>query len=135
RGVDGAVFRLDEDYFRRVKFDGITLEASAGVDMQKLVIRTVRQGLAGIECLAGIPGTIGGGVRMNAGGKFGDIGAVITHVQVMDSQGNLFERSKDDLVFDYRQTNISAPFILSATLELEEDDPNTIAHRTREIWM
>src|SRR5206468_9284135 len=82
RGVDGAVFRLDEDYFRRVKFDGITLEASAGVDMQKLVIRTVRQGLAGIECLAGIPGTIGGGVRMNAGGKFGDIGGVITRVLV-----------------------------------------------------
>src|SRR6266542_3129318 len=96
-GVDGAVFRLDQEHFRTVRYNGTILEAGAGVDMQKLVLRTVRQGLAGIECLAGIPGTIGGGVRMNAGGKFGDIGAVITTVQVMDNEGILFERTKDDL--------------------------------------
>ena len=98
-------------------------------------LRTVRAGLAGIECLAGIPGTIGGGVRMNAGGKFGDIGEVITKVQVMDINGELFDRTKDDLVFDYRSTNISATFILSATLELEEDDPDRIMKKTKEIWM
>jgi UDP-N-acetylmuramate dehydrogenase len=103
--------------------------------MQKLILRTVRQGLAGIECLAGIPGTIGGGVRMNAGGKFGDIGAVVSRVLVMDYEGTLFERTKDDLVFDYRSTNISAKFILSATLELEEDDPERIMRKTKEIWM
>jgi UDP-N-acetylmuramate dehydrogenase len=134
-GVDGAVFRLDQEHFRRVKFDGNKLEAGAGVDMQKLLLRTVRQGLSGIECLAGIPGTIGGGVRMNAGGKFGDIGAVITQVQVMDNEGTLFERTKDDLVFDYRSTNISAKFILGATLELEEEDPERIMRKTKEIWM
>src|SRR5690349_14539287 len=116
-GVDGAVFRLDQDFFRRVRYDGTRLEAGAGVDMQKLLIRTVRQGLAGIECLAGIPGTVGGGVRMNAGGKFGDIGAVITRVQVMAEDGTLFERTKDDLVFEYRSTNIAARFILGATME------------------
>jgi UDP-N-acetylmuramate dehydrogenase len=103
--------------------------------MQRLVLRTVRQGLAGIECLAGIPGTVGGGVRMNAGGKFGDIGALVTNVQVMDVTGLLFERSKDDLVFDYRSTNIAAKFILSASLELEEDDPERIMKKTKEIWM
>jgi UDP-N-acetylmuramate dehydrogenase len=103
--------------------------------MQKLVLRTCRQGLAGIECLAGIPGTLGGGVRMNAGGKFGDIGALVTTVQVMDAEGTVFDRTKDDLVFDYRSTNIMAPFILGATLELEEDDPERIMHKTKEIWM
>ena len=103
--------------------------------MQKLVLRTVRQGLAGIECLAGIPGTVGGGVRMNAGGKFGDIGALVTRVQVMDAQGIVFERLKDDLVFDYRSTNIVAPFILGATLELDEEDPERITKRMKEIWM
>jgi UDP-N-acetylmuramate dehydrogenase len=135
QGVDGAVFRLDHDFWRRVKFAGNTLEAGAGVDMQRLLVRTIKQGLAGIECLAGIPGTIGGGVRMNAGGKFGDIGALITRVSVMDVTGVLFERTKDDLVFDYRSTNISARFILSATLELDEDDPERIMKRTKEIWM
>src|SRR6185369_15718864 len=76
-GVDGAVFRLDQDAWRTVKFDRNMVEVGAGVDMQKLILRTCRQGLSGIECLAGIPGTIGGGIRMNAGGKFGDIGAVV----------------------------------------------------------
>lgn len=134
-GVNGAVFRLDDEFWRRVKFEEGVCEAGAGVDMQKLVLRTCKQGLTGIECLAGIPGTIGGGIRMNAGGKFGDIGAVVTRVTVMDREGTIFERLKDDLVFDYRTTNISAPFILGATLQLEEDDPDRIMKKTKEIWM
>ncbi|HEX8912230.1 MAG TPA: UDP-N-acetylmuramate dehydrogenase [Humisphaera sp.] len=134
-GVNGAVFRLDTEYFRRVEVKGTTLDVGAGADMQKLVLKTVRQGLAGIECLAGIPGTIGGGVRMNAGGKFGDIGAVVTRVTVMSADGTVFDRHKDDLVFDYRSTNISAPFILGAQLELDEDDPDRILRKTKEIWM
>jgi len=134
-GVNGAVFRLDQEFWRRVKFENNVVEVGSGVDMQKLILRTVRQGLAGIECLAGIPGTIGGGIRMNCGGKFGDIGARITRVQVMDTAGTLYERLKDDMVFEYRSTNISAAFILGATLELEEDDPERIMQRTKEIWM
>jgi UDP-N-acetylmuramate dehydrogenase len=135
QGVNGAVFRLSEENWRKVRFEGNTLEVGAGADMQKLVLRTVRQGLAGIECLAGIPGTVGGGIKMNAGGKFGDIGAIVTKVTVMDQEGTVFERTKDDLVFDYRSTNIAAKFILSATMELDEDDPDRIMKKTKEIWM
>ena len=134
-GVNGAVFRLDQEHWERTEIRGTTVEVGAGVDMAKLVVKTVRAGLAGIECLAGIPGTIGGGVRMNAGGKFGDIGAVVTRVTVMSSDGTVFDRTKDDLVFDYRSTNISAPFILGAHLELDEEDPEPIMRRTKEIWM
>ena len=134
-GVNGAVFKFSQEYWRRVKFDKQIVDVGAGVDIQKLILRTVRHGLAGIECLAGIPGTIGGGIRMNCGGKFGDLGARVTRVQVMDSSGTVFERTKDDLVFDYRSTNIAAPFILGATLELEEEDPERIMKRTKEIWM
>ncbi len=134
-GVNGAVFRLDSDHFRRVHIQAGNVEVGAGADMQKLVLRSVRAGLAGIECLAGIPGTIGGGIRMNAGGKFGDIGAVVSVVTVMDQNGEIFHRTKDDLVFDYRSTNISAKFILDARLELEEDEPDNILRRTKEIWM
>jgi UDP-N-acetylmuramate dehydrogenase len=134
-GVNGAVFRLDQEYFRRVKFDGAKVEVGAGVDMQKLIVRTIRQGLAGIECLAGIPGTIGGGIRMNAGGKFGDIGASVLNCTVMDNEGTIFERTRDDLIFEYRHTNIAARFILGATLDLEEDDPDRIMKRTKEYWM
>ena len=134
-GVDGAVFRLDGDAWRDVNFDRNTVEVGAGMDMQKLVLRSVRQGLAGIESLAGIPGTVGGGIRMNAGGKFGDIGAVVQSVKVMDAEGTIFDRERDELVFEYRHTNIAAPFILSAKLELDEEDPQPIMRRTKEIWM
>ena len=72
---------------------------------------------------------------MNAGGKFGDLGAVVTRVSVMDQSGMLFERTKDDLVFDYRSTNISAKFILGATLELDEEDPERVVKKVKEIWM
>ncbi len=134
-GVDGVVIKLDQDFWRRVKIDKTTLEVGAGVDMQKLILRTVRAGLAGIESLAGIPGTIGGGIRMNAGGKYGDIGSRVTKVTVMSQDGTVFERYKDDLLFEYRSTNIAAPFILGATLELEQEDPEELMRRTKEIWM
>lgn len=134
-GVNGAVFRFDQEHWRKVKIDGASLEVGAGVDMQKLVLHACRSGLSGIECLAGIPGTIGGGIRMNAGGKYGDIGSVVCRVGVMDQSGLMFDRHKDDLVFDYRSTNIVAKFILGATLRLEEDDPQRIMRKVKEIWM
>jgi UDP-N-acetylmuramate dehydrogenase len=134
-GVNAAVFRLEEEHWRTVRYENNLVHVGAGVDMQKLIVRTVREGLAGVENLAGIPGTIGGGIRMNAGGKFGDIGAVVKTVTVMDAEGTVFERTKDDLVFEYRHTNIAARFILRATLELDEDDPNRIMKRMKEVWM
>lgn len=134
-GVDGAVFRFAAESFRQVGFDGTRVTAGAGADLQRLVVDSCRQGLSGLECLAGIPGTVGGGVRMNAGGRFGDIGAVVRSVRVMDDEGTIFERTRDDLVFGYRTSNIVARFILGATFDLEEDDPAALGKRTREIWM
>ena len=134
-GVDGAVFRLDRDFFRHVKFEKDALEVGAGVDMQRLVLMACRQGLSGLESLAGIPGTVGGGIRMNAGGKFGDIGAVATRVHVMDLNGVISELPKDELVFDYRSTNISAKFITGARFALDQEDPDRIMRKVKEIWM
>lgn len=134
-GVNAAVFRLDQDFFRHVKFEKNIVEVGAGVDMQKLILMACRNGLSGLECLAGIPGTVGGGIRMNAGGKFGDIGAVVKRVGVMDVSGLLFDRTKDDLIFDYRSTNISAKFITHAQFELDEEDPERIMRKVKEIWM
>lgn len=135
KGVEGAVFQLNDPFWKNVSFNNTQLDIGAGVDMAKLLVKCVRAGKSGLECLAGIPGTIGGGIRMNAGGKFGDIGSVISTVTVMDASGEIFQRTKDDLVFDYRKTNIVAPFILGATLQLQDEDPDAIMARTKEIWM
>jgi UDP-N-acetylmuramate dehydrogenase len=103
--------------------------------MAKLTLNTSRDGLAGFEVMAGIPGTIGGGIRMNAGGKYGDIGALVTSVDVMDAHGNITTRNKDDLIFSYRACNITAPIILGATLQLEAADATETTRRMKEIWM
>lgn len=134
-GVDGAVFRLDDEFWRQVRVDHATVTAGAGVDLQRLLLDSVRQGLGGLECLAGIPATIGGAVRMNAGGKFGEIGSLVRGVRLMDIEGNIFERTREELSFSYRRSNIDATFILEATLELEEEDPEPLARRMKEIWM
>ena len=111
------------------------VEAGAGVDMQKLLLRTVRQGLAGIECLAGIPGTLGGGVRMNAGGKFGDLGAVVTRVQVMDSAGVILSAPRMTWCsITARQT--SPPRSFSALRWIwKRKIHGPIMERTKQIWM
>jgi UDP-N-acetylmuramate dehydrogenase len=72
---------------------------------------------------------------MNAGGSFGDIGSSVETITLMDNQGNIFEKSKPELRFDYRQTNITAKFILNAHLNLTEGDPEQIMRTVKEIWI
>ena len=134
-GVDGVVVRLEGPHWERVEINGTTVTANAGVDLQKLLLQTVRAGLAGIETLAGIPATVGGAARMNAGGKYGDFGNAVRSLTVMDAEGNVYDRTRDDLIWEYRRVNVVAPLILSATLELEADDPDALARRMKEVWM
>jgi UDP-N-acetylmuramate dehydrogenase len=134
-GVSGAVVALSNECFRTVAINGQIVRAGAGKDVQKLVLECTHAGLSGLECLAGIPGTVGGEVKMNAGGTFGDIGASVQRLTVMDKNGQVEVREKDELVFEYRRSNISAKFILDATFNLEPDDPQRILAKVKEIWM
>lgn len=135
QGVDALVIRFAHENWHKVEQDGDLIRVGAGVDLQKLIVKMIRAGRTGIENLAGIPGTIGGTIRMNAGGKFGDLGSVVQGVRVMEKNGTVRDIPRDDLIFDYRSTNISAPFILGATLRLEEDSPDEIMKRYKEVWM
>ena len=141
-GVNGAVIAMNgpgEGAFKQVtieKKDGTgTVTAGAGKDVQKLVLECTHAGLSGLECLAGIPGSIGGSIKGNAGGAFGDIGSAVRAVTVMDTHSRVSARDKDDLVFEYRKSNINAKFILDATFGLSEDDPQRIMTKVKEIWM
>jgi UDP-N-acetylmuramate dehydrogenase len=86
-------------------------------------------GLSGLECMAGIPGTVGGAVRMNAGGGSGEFGDVVRDVTVMDSGGVIETWSRDRLGFGYRRSEIGDRIVLSARLELVEEDPVTVRRR------
>ncbi len=135
QGVKGAVIKLDSESFCKVEYDGPLLTVGAGADLGKLVLDCVRKGLGGIEALTGIPGSVGGAVTMNAGGIFGDFGSAIESVTLMDNQGNVFEKSKPELSFDYRQTNITAKIILAAQIKLYEADPQQLLKTVKEIWI
>jgi UDP-N-acetylmuramate dehydrogenase len=134
-GVRGAVIKLDSERFTQVEFAEQEVTAWAGAELSKLVLSCVEKGLSGIETLTGIPGSVGGAVKMNAGGNFGDFGAVVETVALMDKSGNIFEKSKPELEFDYRRTNITARFILNARLKLNPGDPEQIMRTIKEIWI
>jgi UDP-N-acetylmuramate dehydrogenase len=134
-GVRGAVIHLGQGEFTRTELIDGGLRAAAGADMGKLVLRCVREGLSGLECLTGVPGTVGGCVKMNAGGAFGDIGNIIESVQVMTDHAEVFTRPRAELAFAYRSTNISAKFILGAEFRLSEDDPHRILQQVKQIWI
>lgn len=139
QGIDGAVICMNGSggsaEFKKVRIEGTMVTAGAGKDVQKLVLECTNAGLSGLECLAGIPGSVGGEIKMNAGGAFGDIGSAIHSVKVMDLHGHVRVLEKDDLVFEYRKSNISAKFILEATFALAEDDKEHVMNKVKEIWM
>lgn len=135
QGVRGAVIKLDHDAFKETQFQEDRVIAWAGADLKTLVLSSVQQGLSGIEMLTGIPGSIGGAVRMNAGGSFGDIGSVVDSVTLMDMNGKVFEKSKPELSFDYRSTNITARVVLNAKIHLTPGDPEQIMRTLQETWI
>jgi UDP-N-acetylmuramate dehydrogenase len=129
------VIKLEAEQFAQIKYGARELTAWAGAELSKLVLTCVEKGLSGIEALTGIPGSVGGAVKMNAGGNFGDFGSAVDSVTLMDSSGNIFEKSKPELEFDYRQTNITAKFVLNARLKLNSADPEQIMRTVKEIWI
>jgi UDP-N-acetylmuramate dehydrogenase len=134
-GVRGAVIQLKSENFSQISFVKEQVAAGAGVELSRLLLDCAKKGLSGLEPLAGIPGSIGGAVRMNSGGNFGDIGTVIESVTLMDEDGKVFEKKKPELQFDYRQTNIAAKFILEAKLNMMAGDPEQITRTIKEIWV
>ena len=134
-GVNGVVLRLSPSGFGKVRREDDLLHAGAIAKLSTLVATAARAGLAGAECLVGIPGSVGGAVRMNAGGSFGDVGSIIEAVTVIDAAGHLLARGKDDLMFGYRHTNINAKVVLDATVRLIPGDSDLLLRRMKEIWM
>ncbi len=134
-GLRAAVIKLEAEQFAQIKYDAQEVIAGAGAELSKLVLTCVEKGLSGIEALTGIPGSVGGAVKMNAGGNFGDLGAAVESVTLMDSAGKAFEKNKPELAFDYRKTNITAKFVLNARLKLNSADPEQIMRTVKEIWI
>ena len=106
----------------------------AGADLAKLVIETGKMGLGGLEVLAGIPASVGGALRMNCGGKYGEIGSSVHSLSYMSDSGDIFTLKRDQVEFGYRSCSIKAGLFLSATFELSEDDPEALRQRILDIF-
>jgi UDP-N-acetylmuramate dehydrogenase len=134
-GVRGAVLRLNEPAFTRVDVDGRRVRAGTGAAVSALISEAARHGLAGLETLVGIPGTVGGALRCNAGDRTGDIGQFVRQVEVLDSRGDVQVRERDELRFAYHWSNLDDPVLLTADFELEADQADAIVKRMRKAWI
>jgi UDP-N-acetylmuramate dehydrogenase len=113
-------------------FDGERVSVSAGYSLPRLCIDAGRRGLAGIEGLGGIPGTVGGALWMNAGAYGHEIGTVTEVVRVARG-GRVVEVSGHEIKWDYRHTSfLDGELLLGATLHLTPDDPAEIGARMKE---
>ncbi len=133
--VSGAVIRIVEPLLSEVDVSGDTVTAGGGALLSHVVSESVRAGLAGLESLVGIPGTVGGAVVGNAGGRHADIGEFVRKVEVVTHEGEVEERTGDELAFTYRSGNITDLAVLSATLQLRPDDSDDLTVRMKKIWI
>ncbi len=134
-GVRGVVLRLSDPDFAKVTVEGTTLTAGAGAPLSHVIAQSVKAGLAGLDTLVGIPGTIGGALHGNAGGKSGDIGQHVRSVRVVTIAGESFVRGEDELEFAYRSSSLNELIILDARFELHPEDPDEITRRMRKLWI
>jgi UDP-N-acetylmuramate dehydrogenase len=134
-GVSGVVIRISGEGFSGISVDGSTIRCGSGAMLSQLISQSVKAGLAGLETLAGIPGTVGGALHGNAGGRGGDIGQFVKSVTVLTAKGEQVTRAEDELSFAYRQSSIDELAILEAVFQLQPDDPDEIIRRMRTLWI
>ncbi len=134
-GVPGLVVHLENPAFSDVTIEGDTVHAGAAVPVTALISQTARAGLAGLEVLTGIPGTIGGALRGNSGSREGAIGRFVESVQVLDASGQVATREKDEILFTDHDSNLDEPVILGCALRLEREDPEAVVRRMRRVWI
>ena len=114
--------------------DATTLRAGAGVTCAKLARVSAQQGLTGLEFLAGIPGTLGGALAMNAGAFGGETWGIVASVESIDRNGQVRRRPVTDFTIGYR--SVKGPeneWFLSAELELSPDAPDAVEARIKSL--
>ena len=132
-GVPGVVLRLGRG-FAEIRAEGETVHAGAGALDFNIATAARIAGIGGLEFLCGVPGTLGGALRMNAGAYGRELKDVLIEAEAVDGYGNLHRLRPEDLGFRYRGSVIPEDWVfLSASLRGEADDPKVIARRMSEI--
>ena len=119
-GIRGIVIELS-DNFNNYEIDGNIIKAQSGALLAIIGRNAMKNSLTGFEFAAGIPGTLGGALAMNAGAYGGEMKQVVKTVRLMDRDGNIFGLSNEEMKFEYRRSLLTTKdyIVLSAVIELQ----------------
>lgn len=133
-GMEGVVIQICEN-FSTFTIEGTIVKAQAGVMLSKLGNAVKEAGLTGFEFAAGIPGTLGGAVMMNAGAYGGEMKDIVKTVQLMDIDGNLLEKTGEEMDFAYRHSIVEDKdyIVLGADLALQQGKIEDITAKMEEL--
>ncbi|MBQ6679212.1 MAG: UDP-N-acetylmuramate dehydrogenase [Lachnospiraceae bacterium] len=133
-GYRGVVISL-RPHFSFLAREGERITAGSGVMLHELAGMAVNAGLSGLEFAAGIPGTVGGAVRMNAGAYDGEMKQVVVSARVLSADGEIRTLSNEELRFRYRGSAVSDEglTVLSAVFQLTPGDPEKIREKMDEL--
>ncbi|MBF0454045.1 MAG: UDP-N-acetylmuramate dehydrogenase [Magnetococcales bacterium] len=136
RGFSGMAVDLSRHLNRLVQREeasspeGVVVKAEAGARTSALAHYARRQGLSGVEFLGGIPGTLGGAMRMNAGAHGGDIASVLMDAELLDPSGTIHTRTGKQLGLGYRQSALPKGWLfLSGRFRLKPQSPESIREK------
>ena len=134
-GMKGLIICLKDCLDGMERVDGTSIRVMAGVTMARAAVFAASQGLSGLEFAHGIPGTIGGGVYMNAGAYGGELGSLCQEVELMDREGKTHVLTHEQLDFSYRHSCLEETdwIVVSALLSLEPGKEETIRARMKEL--
>jgi UDP-N-acetylmuramate dehydrogenase len=127
-GFRGAVVKIA---YGGIRADGNTIYADAGVPLKAVAAAAAKAGLRGLEFAAGIPGSLGGGIAINAGAYDGELGDHVTTVRILGGNGKLRTLSNAQMEFSYRHSIMrqNGGVVLGASFALTPDDSNKITAR------
>ena len=133
-GYQGIILQIGRK-MNHISVNGNVIVAQSGATMAQVAAEAWKNGLTGLEFASGIPGTVGGGVVMNAGAYGGELAQVVTYVQVLNVEGEFMNLDNDTLEFGYRKSTIRRqPFIVTeVTFELTPGDPEMIKAKMDEL--
>lgn len=134
KGYRGIVLQIGPK-MSRIEVEGDVITAQAGALLSQVARAALEHGLTGLEFASGIPGTIGGGVVMNAGAYDGEMSGVITQVNVLNSAGECMELENETMEFGYRTSTIkNNPFtVTEVILKLEKGDREQIKAKMEDL--
>ncbi|MFO1063493.1 MAG: UDP-N-acetylmuramate dehydrogenase [Pirellulales bacterium] len=134
-GFDGLVLHLAAPELSEIRIDGERVTVGGGAKLNHVISRTVGEGLAGLEHLVGIPGTIGGAVVGNAGVWNGEIGSRVVGVRTIDRAGNIRDRVTGDFQFSFRRSDLEDVIVLEAVLQLEKRSASELTRQMQNSWI